>query len=59
MVDSQKRSEYNNTLEFHQQYNGQAYADRFVLNCTNFKRGGHFLELGSRHHKTNNNSYIL
>lgn len=40
-------------------YRGQAYADRFVLNCTNFKTNGYFLELGSRHPKENNNSYIL
>lgn len=40
-------------------YRGQAYADRFVLNCTNFKRNGYFLELGSRDPKENNNSYLL
>ena len=40
-------------------YRGQAYADRFVLNCTNFKVNGYFLELGSRDPKENNNSYIL
>jgi hypothetical protein len=49
------RKQYNQSLE----YNGQAYADRFVLNCTNFKKEGYFLELGSRHAKWNNNSYIL
>ena len=45
----------NENLDF----NGQAYADAFVLNCTSFKRNGFFLELGSRHPKENNNSYIL
>ena len=49
------RQWYNESLR----YNGQAYADAFVLNCTNFKRNGYFLELGSRHPKENNNSYIL
>lgn len=49
------RKQYNEALD----YNGQAYADRFVLNCTEFKRNGYFLELGSRHAKWNNNSYIL
>jgi len=55
MVDKKKREEYNKSLE----YNGQALADKFVLNCTGFKRGGYFLELGSREFKRNNNSYIL
>lgn len=41
------------------EYNGQALADRFVAHCTNFKQKSHFLELGSRHPKENNNSYIL
>ena len=50
-----KREAHNGSLE----YNGQAAADKFVLNCTNFKRNGYFLELGSRHFKNNNNSYIL
>jgi len=49
------RDWYNKNLE----YNGQAHADAFVLNCTNFKTNGYFLELGSRHPKQNNNSYIL
>lgn len=49
------RQWYNENL----QYNGQALADAFVLNCTNFKRDGYFLELGSRHPKENNNSYLL
>tara|TARA_R100000008_G_scaffold29261_1_gene16114 strand:+ start:6401 stop:7162 length:762 start_codon:yes stop_codon:yes gene_type:complete len=49
------RKQYNNSLE----YNGQAYADKFVLNCTDFKRDGYFLELGSRDAIQNNNSYIL
>ena len=49
------RSWYNENLD----YNGQAFADAFVLNCTNFKTNGYFLELGSRHPKENNNSYIL
>lgn len=49
------RNWYNENL----QYNGQAYADAFVLNCADFKRDGYFLELGSRHPKNNNNSYIL
>ena len=52
---NQDRDWYNTKLE----YNGQAYADKFVLNCTNFKTNGYFLELGSRHPKENNNSYIL
>jgi len=55
MIDKKKREEYNKSLE----YNGQALADKFVLNCTDFKRGGYFLELGSRDFKQNNNSYIL
>ncbi len=49
------RKWYNENLDF----NGQAYADAFVLNCTSFKRNGFFLELGSRDPKENNNSYIL
>ena len=49
------RKHYNNSLD----YNGQVYADKFVLNCTNFKKNGYFLELGSRDPKWNNNSYIL
>ena len=55
MVAEGKRAHHNKHLE----YNGQAFADKFVLNCTGFKRGGYFLELGSRHAKWNNNSYIL
>ena len=55
MIAKEQRKKYNSTLE----YNGQAYADRFVLNCTGFKRNGYFLELGSRDPKTTNNSYIL
>ena len=55
MIDREKREHYNKSLE----YNGQAFADRFVLNCTGFKRNGYFLELGSREAKLNNNSYIL
>lgn len=49
------RKWYNENLDF----NGQAYADAFVLNCTSFKKNGFFLELGSRDPKENNNSYIL
>ena len=41
------------------EYNGQALADKFVAHCTNFKEDGYFLELGSRHPKENNNSYVL
>tara|TARA_R100000008_G_C3575627_1_gene165083 strand:+ start:868 stop:1650 length:783 start_codon:yes stop_codon:yes gene_type:complete len=55
MINDQERKKYNNILE----YNGQALADRFVLNCSSFKRNGYFLELGSREPKTTNNSYIL
>ena len=55
MIHEKERKNYNNTLE----YNGQAFADRFVLNCSSFKRNGYFLELGSRDPKTTNNSYIL
>lgn len=55
MTKEQERKKYNDTLE----YNGQAFADRFVINCTGFKRNGHFLELGSRDPRTTNNSYIL
>ncbi len=55
MTSKQERRKWDQTLE----YNGQAFADRFVLNCTNFKTNGYFLELGSRHAKWNNNSYIL
>jgi hypothetical protein len=55
MSTSEKREKYNKSLE----YNGQAFADRFVLNCTNFKTNGYFLELGSRDYKKNNNTYIL
>ena len=54
-MDNKERKNYNSSLE----YNGQAFADRFVLNCTGFKQGGYFLELGSRDPKINNNSYIL
>ena len=49
------RRAYNSILQYH----GQANADMFVLNCTNFMHGGYFLELGSRHPRENNNSYIL
>lgn len=55
MVDKEKREGYNKSL----QYNGQAFADKFVLNCTDFKRDGYFLELGSREAKRHSNSYIL
>ncbi len=55
MIQREERDRYNNSLD----YNGQAFADKFVLNCTGFKRGGYFLELGSREAKSNNNSYIL
>jgi hypothetical protein len=55
LISKKERNRYNNLIE----YNGQAYADKFVLNCTNFKRGGYFLELGSRDAKWNNNSYVL
>ena len=44
-------------MEF--EYNGQALADKFVAHCTNFKEDGYFLELGSRHPKEGNNSYVL
>lgn len=54
-MNESKRNSYNKSLE----YNGQAFADQFVLNCTSFKRNGYFLELGSRDPKINNNSYIL
>ncbi len=54
-MSEQTRQYYNKNLE----YNGQAQADAFVLNCTSFKKDGYFLELGSRHPKENNNSYIL
>ena len=55
MILKKEREIYNNLLE----YNGQAFADKFVLNCTGFKRNGYFMELGTRHPKVNNNSYIL
>ncbi len=55
MVHEKQRKNYNNTL----QYNGQAFADKFVLNCSGFKKNGYFLELGSRDPKITNNSYIL
>ena len=42
-----------------QQYNGQIKQDKFVLNLTNFKKNGFFIEIGSNHPKINNNSYIL
>ena len=41
------------------EYNGQAFADKFVAHCTHFKKDEYFLELGSRHPKKDNNSYVL
>jgi hypothetical protein len=39
--------------------NSQAYQDLFVLNMLNHKRNGTFLEIGSNHPITNNNTFIL
>ena len=55
LIDKRQREQHNKSLE----YNGQAFADRFILNCTAFKSNGYFMELGSRDAKWNNNSYIL
>lgn len=38
---------------------GQAYQDLFVVAMLNGKRDGHFLEIGSNHPITTNNSYLL
>jgi hypothetical protein len=38
---------------------GQAEQDKFVLNMTNFKRDGYFLEIGSNHPISINNTYKL
>jgi hypothetical protein len=40
-------------------FNGQAEQDKFVLTMLKHKQNGFFLELGSQHPITNNNSYIL
>jgi hypothetical protein len=39
--------------------NSQSGQDLFVLKCTNYKRNGTFLEIGSNHPITINNSYGL
>ena len=40
-------------------YNGQLEQDKFVLKILNNKKNGYFLEIGSNHPVTINNSYIL
>lgn len=40
-------------------FNGQAEQDKYVLSILNNKKDGFFLEIGSRHPKEINNSYIL
>lgn len=37
----------------------QADQDKFVLLCTNFKRGGYFLEIGAYHPTITSNTYLL
>lgn len=39
--------------------NSQACQDIFVARMTGYKRGGHFLEIGSNHPVTTNNTYML
>ena len=40
-------------------YLGQAQQDKFVLNVLNEKKNGYFLEIGSNHPITINNTYLL
>lgn len=40
-------------------YNGQVAQDLFVLTCLNKKRGGIFVEIGSNHPQTINNTWLL
>lgn len=40
-------------------FNGQALQDKFVLSMIDHKRNGWFLELGSQHPITSNNTYSL
>jgi hypothetical protein len=40
-------------------FNGQAEQDRFVLTLLNFKKNGFFIELGSQHPISTNNTYFL
>ena len=40
-------------------YNGQVEQDKFILNILKQKRNGYFLEIGSNHPITINNTYIL
>jgi hypothetical protein len=41
------------------EFYGQALQDKFVLNVSEFKRDGTFLEIGSNHPMTINNTYTL
>lgn len=40
-------------------YKGQALQDKFVLNVLKNKKDGYFIEIGSNHPITNNNTYLL
>jgi len=40
-------------------YQGQALQDKFVLNVLKNKKAGYFIEIGSNHPITNNNTYLL
>jgi hypothetical protein len=40
-------------------YNGQAYQDKYILNVLKNKTDGFFLEIGSNHPVTINNTYLL
>tara|TARA_B100001778_G_C18601082_1_gene637262 strand:- start:2021 stop:2686 length:666 start_codon:yes stop_codon:yes gene_type:complete len=40
-------------------FNGQAEQDKFILNILNFKKNGYFIEIGSNHPVSINNTYLL
>ena len=40
-------------------YSGEAQQDKFVVHILKEKKNGHFLEIGSSHPMTGNNSYLL
>jgi len=41
------------------QYQGQAHQDEFVVEMSNHKRGGSFLELGANDSRYHNNTFVL
>jgi len=52
-------NELRNVINTNNKYKGQICQDKFVLNLSNFKRKGFFIEIGSNHPEVNNNTYIL